>query len=377
VRFTMVNTKKTSQSLAPEKQNAWNLEVVTKPVIGPSAFQVLLENLEVHGVRFYAARANEQCYQNPLLLIHPKDTEDLVAVCRELKQVRLVRRLGAESTFQIILQDIHEGAREYSAVNVLLESCLRETALHPLEGSTASPERRSSGSNRRPTPGWVRSQMRLTRLRAEAWLRPNGLFCVMLGPDGVGKSTTIESLQRELEDLFGPCNKRRWRPGVIRKVAPDTLNRMPHAKSQRGWLTSTLFVLGLAVDFSIGYAAIARPAMARSETVIFDRYYHDLLIDPRRYRYSGPRWLPHLIARFIPPREALFIILDANPEVILRRKQELPMLELERQRSAYRAFSERARNSIIVNTERPVKEIVAVIVDAILVVLASRNAVAR
>ena len=355
-----------------------NLELVTKPIGSTPAFQVLLENLETHGVRFYATQEGEQCPQDRLLLIHPDDIEDLVAVCRQLKQVRLVRRIGTETIFQIVLEDTHEGEREYSAVNVILESCLRETARHPFEGTTNSSPVNSRGSNRKTaTMGWMRSQIRVTRLRAQAWLRPNGLFCVMLGPDGVGKSTTIESLQRELESLFGPCRKRRWRPGVIRKVAPDTLNRMPHAKSQRGWLTSTLFVLGLAMDFSIGYAAIARPSMTRSETVIFDRYYHDLLIDPRRYRYSGPRWLPHLIARFIPPREALFIILDANAEVILRRKQELPMLELERQRSAYRAFSAGARNSIIVNTERPVKEIVGEIVDKILAVLASRNNFAR
>ena len=349
-----------------------NLELVTRTgAVSRPALQVLLEALELNGVRFYSTPAGEQYSGDSLLLIHPDDLEKLVKVSGEMDQVRLLRRLGAERSFQIILEDAREGVPTYSAVSVILESCLKETLRPPFERLSFSDGAKT------PTFDWVQSQFRSTFRRAQAWLRPNGLFCVMLGPDGVGKSTTIDSLQRELQHLLGPCKKRRWRPGVIRKVAPDTLNRMPHAKSQRGWFTSTLFVLGLAVDFSVGYASMARPAMARSETVIFDRYYHDLLIDPRRYRYSGPSWLPQLIARLIPPREALFIVLDANEEVIFKRKQELPMLELERQRSAYRAFSERARHSIVVNTEKPVQEIVAEIVDRVLILLASRNALAR
>ncbi len=206
-----------------------------------------------------------------------------------------------------------------------------------------------------------------------AWLRPNGLFCVLLGPDGVGKSTTIQHLQLELEAFLGPCRKRRWRPGIVRRVAPDTGNRMPHAKAVRGSVMSTLFILTLALDFSVGYALSTYPAMARSETVIFDRYFHDLLIDPRRYRYAGPRWLPQLLSRFIPPRKAIFIILDAEEEVILSRKQELPLHELKRQRTAYRTFGSRTPGAMIISADRPVDEIVSEIVHRISEVLAARN----
>jgi thymidylate kinase len=148
---------------------------------------------------------------------------------------------------------------------------------------------------------------------------------------------------------------------------------MPHAKSQRGGFSSTLFVFWLALDFSIGYAISAYPEMARSETIIFDRYFHDLLIDPKRYRYAGPMWLARLISRFMPPRKALFIILDAEEGVILSRKQELPLHELRRQRNAYRNFGSRAPSSMIISTEKPVDEIVAEIIDKILDVLALRN----
>ena len=203
---------------------------------------------------------------------------------------------------------------------------------------------------------------------------PKGLFVVVLGPDGVGKSTTIQHLQLELQRLFGSCRKERWRPGLIRRVAPDTGNRIPHAKSLRRPLGSALSVLGLALDFSIGYLVSSRPAIARSEAIIFDRYFHDLLIDPKRYRYAGPMWLPQLLSRLIPPRRPVFVVLDADEDLILSRKQELPLHELRRQRVAYKTFAARMPHSMIIRTDQPVKNIVSEIVANIMTIKNYRGA---
>jgi thymidylate kinase len=197
------------------------------------------------------------------------------------------------------------------------------------------------------------------------WLFPKGLFLVVLGPDGVGKTTTIAHLRLELEKLFGSCVSRRWRPGLIRTVSPDTGNRIPHAKVPRGPIASTLSLLGLALDFSVGYLICIRPSMVRSEAVIFDRYFHDILIDPKRYRYAGPMWLPRILHRLIPPRNPVFVILDADEATILSRKQELPLPELKRQRSAYRAFATRRPRSMVVRTDKPMSGIVSEIVENI------------
>lgn len=249
-----------------------------------------------------------------------------------------------------------------SAAKLLPEEDLEIAALKPLHGEP--------GNGLAP----AKTLLNTAAGKSRSWFRPNGLFCVVLGPDGVGKSTTIEHLQRELQTIFGTCTKRRWRPGLIRKVAGDSLNRMPHAKPLRGSFASAAALLGLAVDFSFGYAVSTHPAMVRSEAIIFDRYFQDLLIDPKRYRYAGPMWLPRLLAKFIPPRNALFIILDADEKVILSRKQELPPDELRRQREAYRSFGARARNAIVIRTEKPVQEIVAEITGEISRILAARNA---
>ena len=154
--------------------------------------------------------------------------------------------------------------------------------------------------------------------------------------------------------------------------------RQSHAACEVAAQTGKLCIsiLGLALDFSVGYLVSAHPAMVRSEAVIFDRYFHDLLIDPKRYRYAGPMWLPHLLSRWIPPHRAIFVVLDADEELILSRKQELPLHELKRQRLAYKAFAARVPKAMIIRTDKPVGEIVSEIIVNILAIKNSRSATA-
>lgn len=315
----------------------------------PAVIRELLAHFDLNGVGYRASppgNARELC-----ITLRQADISRVRALCRTLPSVKLLREVVSSGGFQVFLRDGAGAAGQYCAVTVL---------------PAALPARPSF---RAACSGALR--------RTQAWLRPNGLFCVILGPDGVGKSTTIEYLQRELRILFGPCRKQRWRPGVIRKVKADGLSRMPHAKRLRGGITSVLALLGFAVDFAVGYEIWTRPAMARSEAILFDRYFHDLLIDPKRYRYGGPMWLARLIARVIPPRNALFIILDADDQVILSRKQELPADELRRQRAAYATFGAHATNAMVVRTEKPVEEIVAEIIEGIVTRLALKSAADR
>jgi thymidylate kinase len=314
-----------------------------------TAVQAFLAQLELKRVRHHTMNTGtESC-----IAIHPDDISLFRHACRTLKQVRLIRTDEENGESRVILEDTGNGKRRYSVIRIVF------TTNH----AVAQP-----GSSR-STSVTFKDFLR----KARAWTNPEGLFFVVLGPDGVGKSTTVQRLQTELQVLLGSCRKQRWRPGIIRKIAPDTSNRMPHSKPQRGRVISTIFVFGLALDFSIGYAVSAYPALVRAETIIFDRYFHDLLIDPRRYRYSGSMRLAQFLSRLMPPRKAIFIILDAEEDIILSRKQELTPQELRRQLSAYRAFGSSAAGSMIITTNKPVDEIVGEIIDKVLVVLAARN----
>jgi thymidylate kinase len=77
-----------------------------------------------------------------------------------------------------------------------------------------------------------------------------------------------------------------------------------------------------------------RPVLRCGGLVVFDRYYYDLLVDFRRFRYKGPRWPVALLARCVP-RPDLLLILNAPAEVLQTRKQEVSREESERQMNCY------------------------------------------
>jgi thymidylate kinase len=188
--------------------------------------------------------------------------------------------------------------------------------------------------------GLLRNPLRLTSYllsdgvrRVRRWLRPTGLFVVILGPDGVGKSTLIEHLVQTVGPAFRRHKIFHWRPMLLwrRKASDPTKphSRPPHAS----WLSvATLFAHLL--DFWLGYFLVIRPLLARSGLVIFDRYFHDLLADPKRYRFGGPLWLVRFLS-WLVPKPDLLLILDATMQVVLSRKQEVAPKEVLSQRRMY------------------------------------------
>ena len=57
---------------------------------------------------------------------------------------------------------------------------------------------------------------------------------------------------------------------------------------------------------------------------IFDRYAHDLLIDPVRYRYSLNENITRIILKFFPHPD-LWVIMSGNPKIIWKRKKEVKL----------------------------------------------------
>ncbi|GAB1724578.1 MAG: hypothetical protein NTNFB01_34740 [Nitrospira sp.] len=104
----------------------------------------------------------------------------------------------------------------------------------------------------------------------------------------------------------------------------------------------------------------------QSTLVLSDRYYHDILVDPKRYRYGGPLWLARWVGKLVPQPD-LTIILDAEPVVVQSRKQEVPLEETCRQRVAYRKLLAELRHTSIIDASKPLSEVVqkveAVILD--------------
>ena len=207
--------------------------------------------------------------------------------------------------------------------------------------------------------------------RASRWLRPkSGFHVVFLGPDGVGKSTIIDQVREVISPAFLRTTYHTFAPSLIpHKFQPD--KPTPHALPPRKLGASLVKAGWWSVCYTGGYVATIHGERARGGFAMNHRYLLDAIVDPKRYRYSGPTWLLKAIW-FIAPKPDLVILLDAPAEVIQARKKEVAFEETARQRREYRALLSGMKYGRVVNAARPIDEVVADVNGIILGMLSDR-----
>lgn len=193
------------------------------------------------------------------------------------------------------------------------------------------------------------------------WFRPNGLVVAILGPDGVGKSSFSAKLLEMFRPLFSNGRVLQWRPQII-KPRPEKnplVFEPPHSRPRHGKVESVLRLLAVLVDYWVGEMLLIKPLLAKSSLLVYDRNFHDILVDTKRYRYGGPRWLLHLVKRMVPHNEVVFLTLEADPEIILQRKQEVSPEEVRRQCAEYRTLAQELPDSHVIRTDRDFEQSLA------------------
>jgi thymidylate kinase len=213
--------------------------------------------------------------------------------------------------------------------------------------------------------------------RAKQGCRPDaGLDVVLLGPDGAGKSSVIQAVSQELVGAFPSTTRYSFPPALLRRLLhrPEGPERMPHELPPRSFLASVLRAVGYwFVYYTLGYYLTVHLALARATLVLHDRHLVDALVDPRRYRYAGPSWLLRLLWRLVPKPD-LVILLDAPPEVLQARKQDVPFEETARQRAAYLSLVGSMGEGHVVDARRPLAQVVGDVNDLIVRHLTTRIA---
>ncbi|HZL38401.1 MAG TPA: hypothetical protein VFC78_24015 [Tepidisphaeraceae bacterium] len=280
------------------------------------------------------------------------------------------RRLSA--LFAIAPEECHaQAARLLGEVSARLIATAAERGnWHPVQRSVAPLREQLLRGPAKPAGG---NAHRIIR-KALRWIRPrNGFHVVFLGPDGVGKSTTIESFQRDLSPAFLHTIYLTFAPGLLpQKFAPPKPDG-PHSLPPRSLPASLLKAAWWAVCYTAGYYASVHPTRARAGLVVNHRYLVDAIVDQKRYRYSGPVWLLKLIWA-IAPKPDVVILLDAAPEIIQRRKQEVPFEETARQVSAYRGAIGGLSIGRIIDATQPLQSVAANVEWLVLDMLARRIA---
>lgn len=165
-------------------------------------------------------------------------------------------------------------------------------------------------------------------------IRYKGYSIGFTGPDGSGKTTVINMLCDILTKVYSNIDLHHFRPTLFGNLGDiaynaklkknvDTEYNKPHRGKRVGIFSSCLRLLYYSTDYILGYFIRVRSILQKRSLVIFDRYYTDIICDNRRSRiYLNYRFLYWFGKLFIPSLN-YNILLTANIDTILSRKQEL------------------------------------------------------
>lgn len=196
----------------------------------------------------------------------------------------------------------------------------------------------------------------LSRIRR--FLSPPGFTIAMLGTDGSGKTTIINEIWKPLSQaVHQDIHYEHFRPNLLPSIAElfgekkiSTPVPNPHASQSSGLIGSLIRLFYYMLDYIFGYLFKVYPSLVKFSSVwIFDRYYYDYLIDPKRSRIALPSWSIKLMSLLIPKID-LIICLGTNANTIYKRKPELKLNEIERQVKALKDLQESQKRAVWIDT---------------------------
>ena len=216
--------------------------------------------------------------------------------------------------------------------------------------------------------------------RSRRLINPPGFCIAVIGTDGSGKSTIIESVRKPLESaLHNPIHYEHMRPNLLPSLAKlfgKEINEgpvtNPHASEPSSTISSLVRLTYYTLDYALGYWLKTRIKIARRPCLfVFDRYYYDYLIDPYRSRISLPQWIIRFYGLFVPDPD-LIICLGTDPKIIHTRKPEIAFDEVARQVSELKLFCSKKQNAVWIDTGVSINESSDQVLKAITDRMASR-----
>jgi thymidylate kinase len=161
----------------------------------------------------------------------------------------------------------------------------------------------------------------------------------LMGVDGSGKTTVAKKLIKQ----FKGSKYLHLKPYILFKDR-RTVIKNPHLQKRSSYILSILRLISWLISYKIFFFINQDQKM-----YVFDRYAHDILIDPKRYKSKLPLNLTKFILKFFP-KPNLWIFLNPPVKTIKSRKIELNDYELKYQIQGYINFFKNKKNSLMINT---------------------------
>lgn len=206
------------------------------------------------------------------------------------------------------------------------------------------------------------------------FFNPPGFTIAVLGTDGAGKTTIINSITKPLsKSVHKSVFYEHMRPNLIPNIAnlfgkkkTNDVVSEPHSGKQSSFLVSLIRLFYYTFDYTVGYWLKVYPVKVKKACIwIFDRYYYDYLIDQKRGNIKLPIWLVKAIGFFVP-KPKIILCLGAEPSIIHERKPELPLEEVERQVKELKAFCKRNKKAVWIDTGLSINESTNAAIEAVI-----------
>lgn len=200
---------------------------------------------------------------------------------------------------------------------------------------------------------------------------PGNIFTVcIVGPDEFINTEVIEKLMPMLHSTAKSVERHHVLPHFpcARESSNSFVSKAAHARIPGGYLASMArIVLWLLKEWTSQFIGKKHFTLR-----ISDNCYHDLLINPERYAYSGPIWFARLFGR-ITPSPGLWVLLDPDAETLQTKSQDAPLAETVRKIECCRDFVNATRKFIILDAGRPAASVAEGAYAAIINALAQHS----
>jgi glycosyltransferase involved in cell wall biosynthesis/thymidylate kinase len=260
-------------------------------------------------------------------------------------------------------------------VELLLSAQDPDEARAPLQALAAMAARRARWRHPLRSAG---SHVVQAVRKCQRFLQPTGLFVVVVGPDGSGKSTVATAVLGQLERAFRRTWRFHWRPGLLPRLGrharqPDAAAASPpdEASKYRGLVSLARFIY-YWLDFILGYWLVIYPRRAQTTLVLAERYFPDVVVNPQRYGFSVPSWMLRVAAAMVPSPD-LVVILKGDPQAIFSRKGELSPAKIAAQLRLYEEEVHHWRRSEAIDTQPGAAAVTARLADLIVEECAGRT----
>jgi len=181
-------------------------------------------------------------------------------------------------------------------------------------------------------------------------IRPPGLFVVIAGPDGVGKSTACILTKNFLSQRYFKIKHFHFgfRPGLLpthKKIGFS----LPRKKNN---FFDFLRFLYHFVDYWFGYLFKIRPVVVRSGIVLVERYFYDYLLPGKEKGVVVKNKIIKFFLFFLPKPD-IFVLLFNKPKIIRKRSKDLTENQIKRHIEILEEEGKKTKRFLKISTNKP------------------------